>query len=269
MPVHRLRPIDFNTATVHGSYACEPGIRQTAQPPRLSKSFTPTEDSGALRVLDALHRINTTLVTYRMTLGQWGRCGLCRLGAEWSLPWEQADPPTRPLAAQAGPQGAVPLAALPLVALPPASASVDGSPEEPPDFASGAQRGRDECEQSNVSSGLFWMMRQGAQPGGPPPVLPRTGAVDAPMRLPAQPTRLPTLSDVHSCVEQCQACSRCAAISVSSERHVCAWFASRQSGRAPPCDAVLADSPSLLRTARMVRQQVTHLDDVVTFLRRE
>ena len=45
-----LTLIDYNTATVHGSYACAPSIRATALPPNIDRYFTPADDATTLQV---------------------------------------------------------------------------------------------------------------------------------------------------------------------------------------------------------------------------
>ena len=76
---------------------------------------------------------------------------------------------------------------------------------------------------------------------------------------------MPSLTDLTACIRRCEACPRCAAVSVSSRRRMCMWFARarRQGLGDEPCDLVEAPS-RMLRTARMLRRRVDRLDDFVT-----
>ena len=51
-----LTLIDYNTATVNGSYACAPSIRATALPPNIDRYFTPADDATTLQVRARAHR---------------------------------------------------------------------------------------------------------------------------------------------------------------------------------------------------------------------
>ena len=73
---------------------------------------------------------------------------------------------------------------------------------------------------------------------------------------------MPSLADLKACMRRCEACPRCAAVSVSSRRRMCMWFAAKQASD-EPCELVEAPS-TMLRTARMLRRRVDRLDDFVT-----
>jgi hypothetical protein len=72
----RLRVVDFNVATVNGSYACVAGGRDKALLPHVMLWFTPAPDVGVLKVLDAIHMTNRTLEGYGF--GARASPGICR-----------------------------------------------------------------------------------------------------------------------------------------------------------------------------------------------
>jgi hypothetical protein len=74
----RLRVIDFNTATVNGSYTCAAGIRSTALPKAIDRYFAPSLDADIMKVLDAMFIVNRTLQSYNKS-GVPARPGICRL----------------------------------------------------------------------------------------------------------------------------------------------------------------------------------------------
>lgn len=75
----RMRAVDFGTASVHGSYQCAPGIRNTALPATYDHKFAPGDDAQILSVLDALSVANLTLRFYQKMGVQRARLGLCRM----------------------------------------------------------------------------------------------------------------------------------------------------------------------------------------------
>ena len=75
----RMRAIDFNTATVNGSYKCAPGIRPTALPASYDHKFVPSEDAKIITLLDALSTASLTLKSYHQAGVERVRLGLCRL----------------------------------------------------------------------------------------------------------------------------------------------------------------------------------------------
>ena len=196
----KLHVIDFNTATVNGSYACEVGVRPTALPPHLSKYFIPSSDEGAMQVLDAMATVNRKLHSYTESIGSgWNvRVGICRLSTGWSLP------------------------------------------------------SRLSCADVTGGEGLFVSTSEPEEPQWTTTMKPETTEAS-----------MPTLADLKACMRRCEACPRCAAVSVSSRRRMCMWFAAKQPSSDEPCELVEAPS-TMLRTARMLRRRVDRLDDFVT-----
>lgn len=73
----RLSLVDFNTATINGSYACASGMRTTALDAEEDFRFKPSIDEDVLHVLNALHAVNRTFERYKAEGLPRARHGIC------------------------------------------------------------------------------------------------------------------------------------------------------------------------------------------------
>ena len=220
----RMTLIDFNTGTVNGSYACERGIRPTATKEAFAHSFTPSDDSHMLAVLDAQYLVNRTIATYERALGarvRRVRHGICRRESMPAL--AAVDPLSRDI----------------IHLEPPAAERTEGgliTPETEMMACRGSRR-----PWRHATTGEFPSVFTSSK-SAPGTELDGTRAGEivhsrgqSLRMLPTAFNPMPSLSDVINCVERCKMCGpRCHEVSISTHRSVCAWFAPRASLPSPP-----------------------------------
>ena len=284
----RMSLVDFNTATINGSYACAEGIRPTPTRPMFANSFSPSADAHALAVLDAMHLANLTLQTYRSALAPRGasrsaaplrvRHGLCRREVMLSGDSAAIDPlsravihppiPTReatvgglitPATELAACQGsrrpwrhrasgsfpspflsaATPSPEAP--AVPPAEVTPRGSVLS--EVRDGHRLPRSGASPHQEEATMLEAAIEAAPPLQHETLLHETTQRERPQMerwerglrmLPSALNPMPTLADLQACVAKCRECSRCHAVSVSSQRSACIWFAPRAAPPPPP-----------------------------------
>ena len=210
----KLRLVDFNTASLNGSYSCSAGIRDTAVKDKFASSFVPSVDEHVLDVLHAMYRSRHVMSTYLQD-GLHARHGLCR--REAVAPSAALDPLTGTI-------------------IPPPQASRLQSCDAPRTPRSNAMMGGFASAGSAWSSTRVPAAGASAQAANLVDFLSQASQQQKNLRLPSAVNVMPSVADVRQCVALCRACPRCHQVSISSLRSACIWFAPRieQSAPSPP-----------------------------------
>ena len=186
-----MRLVDFNVATVNGSYACESGISTAAVSKEAAEFFEESDDADVVRLLDAIYMVRRVLASYRANGIREPKIGVCDADAVRRFDRGTSRESTVPIERAQG-----------------RCWTGSPAPTDPFEIAGGEfmLQSSARYRAANNRSGEFVRRGDG---------------------LPSTANSLPSLDDVKDCVQQCEQCPRCASISVSTASHACLWFSAQ------------------------------------------